>query len=286
MHLSDQAKGILLTSIGVLAVVPDSIFVRLIEVDILTLIQVRAGFAAVVILAFVVLTERQNTLATFRGLGRFGMIYAFFMAIATLFFLSAIRHTSVANALFIVSTSPVMAALISWLVLGERFSARMVWTTVFALAGIAVIAYGSGEVAEAHWQGDLLALGAALSLAAAFTAARAGRSVSMVPAASLAYFGTVILVWPFTDLTQLSRIDWIYLAIFGGIFIPIGTSFMALGPRYITSAEVSLLLLLEAVLAPLLVWWMFGEDPGRYALIGGALVIGTLLVSNLVALRK
>ena len=59
-----------------------------------------------------------------------------------------------------------------------------------------------------------------------------------------------------------------------------------LGPRYLSSAEVALLILLESVLAPLLVWAVVGEDPGRWALVGGAVVIGALLVSNLIALRR
>jgi drug/metabolite transporter (DMT)-like permease len=61
---------------------------------------------------------------------------------------------------------------------------------------------------------------------------------------------------------------------------------MALGPRYIPSAEVSLLLLLEAVFAPVLVWAVLGEDPGEMTLAGGAMLIAVLAVSNLVALRR
>ena len=61
---------------------------------------------------------------------------------------------------------------------------------------------------------------------------------------------------------------------------------LAIGPRFITSAEVSLLILLESILAPLLAWAVIDEHPGAYALAGGAIVVGALLVSNLVALRR
>ena len=71
-----------------------------------------------------------------------------------------------------------------------------------------------------------------------------------------------------------------------GAFIAAATCLLTLGPRYISSAEVSLLILLESVLAPILVWFVIGEDPGVWALIGGAVVVGALLVSNLVALRR
>ena len=50
--------------------------------------------------------------------------------------------------------------------------------------------------------------------------------------------------------------------------------------------EVSLLLLIEAVLGPLLVWLVVGESPGTLGLVGGAIVIGTLVISNVLALRS
>ena len=61
---------------------------------------------------------------------------------------------------------------------------------------------------------------------------------------------------------------------------------LALGPRYITSAEVGLLILLESVFAPLLAWYFVGEDPGAYALLGGSIVVGALFASNLVVLAR
>ncbi len=71
-----------------------------------------------------------------------------------------------------------------------------------------------------------------------------------------------------------------------GLFILGSAVLLALGPRYISSAEVGLLVLLETALAPLLVWLVVGERPGAYALAGGAIVLGALLISNLLALRR
>ena len=284
--LTDQTKGLLLTTIGVLAVVPDSLFVRLVQADIMTFIFWRAALAGLVILMGVILVYGRRTPAMYRTLGRSGLLFAFFMAAGTMFFISAVRMTSVANALFIVSTSPVFAALASRVFLGEPLSRRMVWTTAIALIGIAVIAFGSSGNEYASLTGDLLALGAAISLASAFTTARAARHVSMVPTAALAYLATCIIALPFASPFSLVGVEWAYMIVLGCIFIPVGTSLLAQGPRYITSAEVSLLLLLEAVLAPLLVWYVLAESPGQWALIGGAIVLATLFVSNMVGLRR
>ncbi len=76
------------------------------------------------------------------------------------------------------------------------------------------------------------------------------------------------------------------VAVHGGFFIVMSMTLLSIGPRYIASAEVALLVLLESVLAPLLVWAVLGEFPGEWVLAGGAVVLGALLVSNLVVLRR
>ena len=76
-------------------------------------------------------------------------------------------------------------------------------------------------------------------------------------------------------------------AIQSGFFIVVSSALLALGPRYISSAEVGLLILLESVLAPLLAWMVIDEHPGHWALLGGLVVISALGISNaLVLLRK
>ena len=71
-----------------------------------------------------------------------------------------------------------------------------------------------------------------------------------------------------------------------GGFIAIGTCFLAIGPRYISSPEASLLILLETILAPLLVWAILYEYPGIWSLVGGTIIVLTLLISNLYAFNK
>ena len=129
-------------------------------------------------------------------------------------------------------------------------------------------------------------MGAALGLAIAFTIGRSAKHMSMVPAVGVAYLISTVVVLPFAEPTSLSGMSWVYALLLGCIFVPIGTGLMALGPRYISSAEVSLLLLLESIFAPILIWIVLGEFPGNYALVGGAIVLGVLIASNLLSLRK
>jgi len=49
---------------------------------------------------------------------------------------------------------------------------------------------------------------------------------------------------------------------------------------------VGLLMLIETVLGPFWVWLVIGEDPGLRAVIGGAIVIATLVLHSLASLRR
>jgi drug/metabolite transporter (DMT)-like permease len=72
----------------------------------------------------------------------------------------------------------------------------------------------------------------------------------------------------------------------GLIMLPLSFGLMFIGPRYIPAPEVSLVLLLEAVLGPLWVWLALGEDPGVRTLFGGAIVLATLVVHSTISLWR
>lgn len=217
--------------------------------------------------------------------GRYGVLYVVTLAISGVLFVVAISLTSVANAVFIIAAMPVFASVFSWIFLGERISPRMALTIAAVIPGLGLIAYGSGETENASWRGDLAAVLVAASFAAGLTAARRVRHVSMVPAVPIAYCGSALVLLPFIDPFVIPASQIPVLLIYG-VFIVCSASLLALGPRYITSAEVALLILLESVLAPLLVWIVLGENPGSWALTGGAIVVGALAVSNFVVLRR
>ena len=284
--MSDQLKGLLITMMGVLFVVPDSLFIRLIEVPPLEISFWRGLSTGLLVMVYVLLsTGARSVGAALRG-GPYAYVYLVAMSVTGVLFTLAVSHTSVANVVFIIASMPVFAALLSFVWLGERMSRRMMLTMIAVFIGLGVITYGSGETHGASLKGDLLAVGVSFVFAIALTAARRVRSVSMVPMLPLAYLVSALCLWPFVQPLQLGA-GQIYLIGLHGVFIAISSIGLALGPRYIPSAEVALLILLESVLAPLLVWFALGEDPGGYALVGGAIVIGALALSNVsVLLRK
>ena len=107
----------------------------------------------------------------------------------------------------------------------------------------------------------------------------------MIPAVAISSILTALCIVFFIEPFNLLISDWIYIFILGVVFAPIATCLIATGPRFITSAEVSLLILLEAVLAPILAWFILYEHPGKKTILGGVIVISVLIVSNFIALR-
>ena len=278
--MTDHFKGLLITTCGVLLVVPDSLFVRLIDADPMVTAFWRGIIAGGFILFGLLLFQG---LSGFKGIlksGNPGLIYTFLIGSTAPAFVLAVTNTSVANVVFIFATIPIFASIFSLVFLKEPIRRNMVVTIFFVLIGLGVIAYGSGYSEVASWEGDLWALYVSVAFAGALTAVRQVKGISMIPAIPIAYIGSAVLIGLFYLPLQEFKQDW-YLFLGHGAFIAGATCLLTLGPRFLSSPEVSLLILLESVLAPILVWFFLGEYPGEWAIFGGTLVILTLIVSNI-----
>lgn len=283
--MNDHLKGLLITTLGVLLVVPDALFVRLIQADPMVTAFWRGLMAGSVVLLGILLIWGLDAYRTLWRSGWSGATYTVLLGTTAPAFVLAVENTSVANVVFIFATMPIFAAIFSRVLLGEPIHRRMVLTMIAVLAGLGIIAYGSAATELSSWRGDIWALYVTVAFSFALTAVRRVKEVSMVPAIPIAYIGAALAIGTFTEPLDAFPGEW-HLFLGHGLFIGAASCMLALGPRYISSTEVALLVLLESVLAPILVWAVIGEDPGAWALIGGAVVIGTLLISNLIALRS
>lgn len=283
--MNDHLKGLLITTLGVLFIVPDSLFVRLIDASAPTIAFFRNLGAGSLILMFVLVTLGPRPVLAVPRLGWPALIYVVCFGASATGFVVAVTMTSVANVVFIIAAMPIFATLFSRIFLQEAVSKRMVWTMIGVILGMAIILYGSHETAGAHWSGDLIAIGVAMCFAAAMTALRKLRGQQTLALVPVALIGSACVLAPFAQIGTVLADQW-PLLLGHAAFITVASALMTLGPRYITSAEVTLLILLESVLAPVVAWSFLGEDPGRFAIIGGVVVIAVLLVSNLYALMR
>jgi drug/metabolite transporter (DMT)-like permease len=157
-RMNDHLKGLLITTLGVLFIVPDSLFVRLIDADAPTIAFFRNLGAGSMILLFVLITQGLRPVLAVPKLGLPALAYMVFFGSSATGFVLAVTLTSVANVVFIIATMPVFAAILSRIFLNEPISRRMVWTMLGVFVGMAVILYGShepkgriGQATLCHW---------------------------------------------------------------------------------------------------------------------------------------
>jgi drug/metabolite transporter (DMT)-like permease len=271
-------KGQLFVALGAVAWSTAGLLQRDLTVGPGTQLGGRALFGMVSLFAFVVLMRRSGGIVeTFRGIGRSGVATAVCMAIASGTFIIALNHTSVAHLLFILAISPLAAALIARVGLGERVS-RTTWVAMLiALLGVVVMLGGGGG---GQLLGDGLAVAATLAFAVSIVMTRHRREISMAPATCLSQLFVLLVALPFVDPGSPDARDVVLLALLGVGQIGLGLALYTVGARLIPAAQTALIGLLEVVLGPLWVWLAYTEQPGAATLIGGAIVIAGIIVQT------
>jgi drug/metabolite transporter (DMT)-like permease len=80
-------------------------------------------------------------------------------------------------------------------------------------------------------------------------------------------------------------VDWAVVGYLGVFQIGLAYVFLAAGMRHVTALEGSILLLLEPALNPFWTWMVHGENPGVWALVGGAVILGATIVKTAIDRR-
>ena len=279
-----HVRGLLIVGLGVVALSPDSLLVRLISTDQWTLLFWRGVLMTVGLTAALAVAKGPSLSAAFRAVGWAGLLAGILFTGSNIFFVTSLTHTDVANTLVILSTVPLFAAALNYLFLAEPVPLRTWLTILVAVASIALIVSRSVEFGSA-W-GDLAALGAAVCQAGTFVVMRRHRSVNMIPAMAISGVFTALAVAPFAAPLDVSPRDAGLLLLLCLIVLPTAFGLIALGPRYLPAPEVGLVMLLEVVLGPLWVWLVIGEEPTVQAIIGGGMLLTALTVHYGIALRR
>ena len=235
----------------------------------------RAAFAALALLALVLVTERSRTLRAFVEMGRWGIAMTVFLGLSSGVFLLSLNYTSVANVLFMQAAAPMMAALLGWLFLREGIDGRTWVSLLLAGAGVVLMAAGSVEAGAAA---ILLPLLMTASFAAVIVIARHRREVSMMPATCASQVLVVAACLPFAEVGSAGDDDWLVLAALGVGQMGVGLALLTVGARLIPPAQVAVISLLEIVLGPLWVWLAYDERPGAATVAGGAVVVAAVVV--------
>ncbi len=277
----DHRKGLLIATIGGVLFTLDIPLLRLANpdgaVDQWTLVFARGIFLFTAITLWWYFFRWRKGHREFFLNGWPGVAVAATNTLANILFILAIGKTTAASLVFILALNPIFAAVLAWLVLKESIP---FWTWIAVLlsfTGVGIIVWDG--LITGTWVGDIMALVVAMCTAVALTVIRkTGRNV-VTSLATGSLVSALISLW-WAQPLLLPAEGWSWLALNGLIVMPLASALIAIGPRYIPSAEVAMFFLLDTVLTPLWIWMLFGEVPTPRAMLGGALVILTLLAHS------
>jgi drug/metabolite transporter (DMT)-like permease len=269
MSTSKYQLGLILVTASAVAWSLAGFFTRLIPLDTWTLLAWRGIIGGLGIGVVIVALEGRKAWRGFATMGWPGWAFALVSALGMVLFITSLRHTTVAHVAVIYATIPFVAAALAWFALRERPTGSAVLASLAALAGVCVMV---GLSREGGLFGDLLALAMTFTMAAMMVIARKYQGIPVMQAACLSALLSALACWPWGAPLAVTAHDLWLLALFGLVNSALGLTLFTLGARYLPPIETALIGSLDAPLAPLWVWLMFGETPGGGTLIGGLIV--------------
>jgi len=271
--MNNHLKGLLIAFFGVLMLTPDPVLVRLADADTFTILFWRGIFYALGVLAILFAIYRKNTFKELKNIGRPGIWIGILSGIGGVTFIAAIQYTSIAKVLVIISTAPMVVAIISWAIINEKPKLYTWISMLIIVTGIYIVM--KGDTGTLNVMGSSLAVISIIAGGYSFALTRKYSNVNMVPAmivnalvvsgVGLAFSSTFYL--PFDSL--------IYV-IAGGILLAIAFSLITLAPRFIPASEVAMFMPLGTIFGIISAWLVINEQPSSSSILGGSIVVITL----------
>ena len=262
-------------------------FARYIEAqDVWTVVFWRSVWAALFLAGFMIWRDGvRGTVQMFRAMGLAGIAVGACFAIASTAFVVALSYTTVANVLLIQASAPLFAAMMAYVVLGERITVPTLLAIAAVLAGMGIMVSDSLS-RNVSVIGEGLALLIVLVFSCATVLTRRFSQVRMTPAMFLGSAMAGIFAPPQAGSFAVSAQDMAFLFAFGAINLGLGMAFFAIGARMVPAVYAALLSTFEPLLGPFWVWLAHGEMPSGSAMAGGAIVMAALLVYIVVEFRR
>ena len=227
--------------------------------------------------------------ATNRGLrfhcSRAQLLGAVLYAACTITFVAATKLTTAANAILLQYTAPIWIALFGSWFLGER-ATRADWLTIGLVLGGMGLFFADG-LSFSNTLGNLVAIISGVAFAGMTMALRHQKDGSPVESIILGNLLSFIAGLPAMVSAPLpSPTGWGALLLLG--IFQLGCSYWlyARAIRQVTALEAVLIPVLEPLLNPVWVFLARGEQPSRWAFVGGAIVLGAVTWRALHAVRQ
>ena len=246
---------------------------------------------ALILIIYLIVTEGLSFYKNFYKIGISGLLGGLFLSTAFVGFIFSITMTTAAVTLFMLAAMPFIAAIFGYFILGEILRRPTLISMVVAFIGVCIMIINDSMSGSATGAiiGFISATAFALYTVTIRWKPETPKFTTVVLAGIFcACFSLIVLGFSFNSFKIMPPIN-TYLSLLHGIFVASGLILYSLGAKYLPSAELALLSLMEVVGGILWVWMpIFGinEVPSLTVIIGGIIITLAVLMHGIGARRK
>ena len=283
-NLTDQQKGSLLAFVAVMFITPDSLFIRLSNVDTWGLVFYRGIIPFFTVFLGMLIIYKLNFFKILFASSYHGLIYVGTFSITNITFVVSIQNTNVANTLVMIATAPMLSAILGSIFLKEPPD-KKTWISIL-VTFLAIIYIFFDSLKLGNFYGDILGFITAIGLAVGAITIRSAKSKNLVPAAVVGKLFVATFALIFIESFVLENNDLIIVPLMCVLCVAIPFVLVTIAPRFIPAAEVNLFFLLETIIGPIWVWFIIKEQPSIETLQGGIIIIITLAIHSFLKLKN
>ena len=283
-NLSDQQKGSLMAFVAVMFITPDSLFIRLSNVDTWGLVFYRGIIPFFTVFLGMLLVYQLNFFKILFSSGYHGIIYVGTFSLTNITFVLSIQNTNVANTLVMIATAPMISAILGAIFLKEPPDKKTLISIIVTFLAIIYIFFDSLKLG--NFYGDILGFITALGLAVGAITVRSAKEKNLVPAAVVGKLFVATFALFFIESFTLVDKDLFIIPLMCILCVAIPFVLVTIAPRFIPAAEVNLFFLLETIIGPIWVWLIIKEQPSIETLQGGVIIIATIAIHSFMKLKK
>ena len=283
-NLTDQQKGSLLAFTAVVFITPDSLFIRLSNIETWGLLFYRGAIPFITVFIALLMFYKANFFKLLFSMGRPGIVYAITFSITNVTFLISIQNTNVANTLIMIAMAPMLSAVLGAIFLKENPDKKTWMAILITFLAAIYIFYDSIQLGNIL--GDIFGFVTALGLAIGAVVVRSAKEKNLVPSAMMGKLLVAVFALFFVKDFELIHTDIFIVPLMCILCVAIPFVLVTIAPRFITAAEVNLFFLLETIFGPIWVWLVIKEQPSLETITGGIIIILTLAIHSSLALKK
>ena len=283
-NLTDQQKGSLMAFVAVMFITPDSLFIRLSNVDTWGLVFYRGIIPFFTVFFGMLLIYKLNFFKILFTSGYHGLIYIGTFSLTNITFVVSIQNTNVANTLVMIATAPMLSAILGAIILKEPPD-KKTWISII-ITFLAIIYIFFDSLKLGNFYGDILGFITALGLAVGAVTIRSAKTKNLVPAAVIGKLFVATFALFFIESFVLTDKDLLIIPLMCILCVAIPFVLVTIAPRFIPAAEVNLFFLLETIIGPIWVWLIIKEQPSIETLQGGMVIIATIAIHSFLKLKN